>query len=1327
MSMSPLFSLPRVFLTSLGRLCLRGFFSKLGLFIGVVGFSLSGLQAQILITPSLSSVSSELSYCCNRKAAYLTNASGLTAGVSGVLGGGDSTHGSTPDGNMWVSDTGDLNPVLVFDLGASYNLQTARVWNYNEGCCTAFGARAVEVSASLDNVNWSILGTNTFAQAGGGTAEPAQNFSTPAANVRYVRFRLLTNYGGTLFGLSEIRFVAQAVTPVGGLTLYTNSTTVELANAAQKITFVKDGSGRFRVSTAVSDGSAWQPFFDAQRPLIEGASFNLQPTAYTVLTNTAERKTVKFQGSRTSPTYTFDLMVEVEAGSDLARFEIINHLPFGLTTSGQQPTIGLWMNRSSAQYVMHQGPPSATRVAFPPDFNCGFPAAYLWDQQKEAAIFFDLTPATWMAANGVKRFYDMQVKTWGNGTQTALGMYRYNVTGNTIPAGDMTVVFYLYSAWRPQSPGKLSDMLDVALEKFQPLHPATSVFPTNTFEGGDVSWGQFADRTMADLMVSGVTYGKRTNQSYTDAPLPLVTLPTQMNVHPSFPVSDPNDALNAWNFATVNHSLAPGILYSRLKNDPAIKSFVDLKKDALPRFYNSNSRIIASGTQQPAFVFSLELSWQTLAYYQELFSLLDCVAREDFNPAIGGRLLMGLDGLIQCAREVNYVFSVYFNPFNRQPVAFVENAGLGTVREPWSVGSYSYVMVKAYEVTGEARYLAEAQAAMEALMTTMSYTESNNYYTATYSDPFEMPVMELMGNSYGAVAAAKLHQLTNDPKYVAYQRDFLNVLLRMTPWFEDQTDARSRDIRTLGLFYPFVAAATPTSWETAEANLCLAWLLKNDRTNSRAALLARLSNLNRINSLYFYPATFTPAVRSINPGLRTDVGQYFPTENMYTLEFPSGSGGSPDETAIYMSGLGLWNNWLYEALAVATDRQVLVLNLASLEDYEESIRSAPREFLVYNPTQVAQATTITNRLLAAGNYQVTLTDPAGAVLWTTNQTQLQLQAGLPVALNSQQVSYLKIQNESAASLLEELESYRSAGRKLAHAYQLLQEEARDRGIGTNVTQLQALFSAAYQAYQASNYPTAYLQANQIVTNLLVRPPTLAIALSKTKLRTPGIVSFSSYFGSRAPTNLINGSGLTLGASGVLGAADSTHGTDTEGSMWYSNPYATPADTSPVITFDLGELADLLTARVWQYNQPGGFAVYGAKQINISVSVDNTNYTALKTITLAQAGGVAGEPAQDFFTPATGVRYVRFQIANTFAGVAASGLSEVRFITKSSGVDLKLTGLSGEHYRVESSSAIGPTAAWQVLQDIPVLSGSSVTVHDAAPVQLQRFYRAVQLP
>jgi hypothetical protein len=469
-------------------------------------------------------------------------------------------------------------------------------------------------------------------------------------------------------------------------------------------------------------------------------------------------------------------------------------------------------------------------------------------------------------------------------------------------------------------------------------------------------------------------------------------------------------------------------------------------------------------------------------------------------------------------------------------------------------------------------------------------------------------------------------------------------------------------------------------------------------------------------------------VRNLNPGLRQDVGQYFPTENMYMLEFPLGSGAAPPAlTAIYMSGLSLWNSWLYEDLASAANRDVLVLNLASLDDYEPSLRCAHREFLVCNPTDTTVSTTITNQALDPGTYQVTVSDPGGTMLSSTNYTQSQLVAGQPITLTPQQIVYLKVQNTNASNILASIDAYRSAGQRLAYAYQLLQVTARDHGISTNVQQLQGLFGSAQQEYQAWDYASAYSQADQIVTNLQFVPAlTLSIARSTNRLIVPSIASVTSFFGPRPPERLVDSFGLTAGPSGILGASDSTHSND-DGQMWYSDPFSVPADTSPIVTFDLGGVCDLQTTRIWQYNQwPYAFTVYGAKDIEVSVSGDSTNFTVLKTITPARAGGTNGEPAQDFTTAAAGVRYVRLHIFDTFAGAQASGLSEVRFVSASTGVAITLDGIRGLHYRVEYRNSLDSADPWQLLQDIPVLSSTPLLIYDPAPFQSQRFYRAVQL-
>jgi hypothetical protein len=58
----------------------------------------------------------------------------------------------------------------------------------------------------------------------------------------------------------------------------------------------------------------------------------------------------------------------------------------------------------------------------------------------------------------------------------------------------------------------------------------------------------------------------------------------------------------------------------------------------------------------------------------------------------------------------------------------------------------------------------------------------------------------------------------------------------------------------------------------------------------------------------------------------------------------------------------------------------------------------------------------------------------------------------------------------------------------------------------------------------------------------------------------------------------------------------------------------------------------------------------------------------------------------------------------------------------------VNGQVGFHYRVEYRSAVDPTDTWTLLQDIPSLAVSPLTVYDAVPAnQPQRFYRAIIVP
>ncbi|MEI7634244.1 MAG: hypothetical protein WCK47_08195 [bacterium] len=883
---------------------------------------------------------------------------------------------------------------------------------------------------------------------------------------------------GNTTGREELMVVTSAPS-TGSLALVATDSLLEMSNGIQKISFAKDTDGKFRPSVHVWNGSSWELFLDGRRPLIEGAIFNLEPTSYGILENSSIRKLVQFHGVSASPPNVWDIGMEMRADSPLAFFQIASHFQSDITLTAPQPTVALWMNQPSADLTLDQGPLSPTGDVYNTPFVYGFPAAYLWHQGREASVFFDMTPMTWMSRQGVGRFQDVQIKIQPQAGQTGLGMFPRHLSGNKLRAGEMLVTFYLYASRRDAKPTKF-EALDRMMQVFAPLCRADSVFPSNTLAGGEVSWKSFTQQAVSDFQIRNTTYGDL-SVAWDDMPLYLITIGNRMIVHPDRAVASQSQAESAWNFSTVNLHLTPWMLYERLNPNTSAHVFAMVKKQGLPRFYDSVARMVCSGTRQPVHVFTAEISWQSLVFYQKLLEVYEALAPADFNPAITGRMLMGLSGLMQYAANVNYVFSTYFYPGSKQPMDFAENPGLGAIREPWSVGSYAYVLMRAYEMTRNERLRAEAAKALDTFLTTMTYTESNSYFTRTFTESMDMPVMELIGNGYGAVAAFKLYQRSGDPRMLRVSRDFLNTLLRMTIWFEDNTDAVSRELRNTGLFYPFGGAACPTPWETSEANLCMAWMLKNDTANPLTPLLLKLSNLNRINSFYFYPAAYTPTVRALNPSLRRDLGQYCPIEEFYMLEFPGGSTGS-NGTAFYMAGNAMWNYWMYEALAQADNRSIMALNLDVLDDYQETLSSAKRRFIVFNPTTGRLSFNFRILGLAEGNYTMICADSAGNSGAPVVYSSAQLTSGVALALDSLDYARVELRHENANAMLAQIGEIRNTRNNLSLAYSLLQERARDQGTDP-LANLKTVFQSAMQAYDNGNYSAANDSAVYILVQL----------------------------------------------------------------------------------------------------------------------------------------------------------------------------------------------------------------------------------------------------
>jgi len=107
------------------------------------------------------------------------------------------------------------NQEVVFDLGGTYDLAQAHIWQMNQGHAVnntgQRNTRTMDIYVSPDNVTYTqVAGTRTLGVANGSnSALPAETVSLSASNVRYVKFDILTAGSGLAneyVGLSEVRF-----------------------------------------------------------------------------------------------------------------------------------------------------------------------------------------------------------------------------------------------------------------------------------------------------------------------------------------------------------------------------------------------------------------------------------------------------------------------------------------------------------------------------------------------------------------------------------------------------------------------------------------------------------------------------------------------------------------------------------------------------------------------------------------------------------------------------------------------------------------------------------------------------------------------------------------------------------------------------------------------------------------------------------------------------------------------------------------------------------------------------------------------------------------
>jgi MYXO-CTERM domain-containing protein len=150
---------------------------------------------------------------------HIVDGSGFTENLSDIT---LSTHDAGTWITGWFSDGNDVgNPLVDFDLGGTYTVTAAHIWNYNDpnpknrdnwgvnGFTLIFSSDATFGNGDDTSQSFASLpvadGTNTYTGS--------HYTLTPVANVAYIRLKSDTNHvpGQTIQALSEVRFSSTVV------------------------------------------------------------------------------------------------------------------------------------------------------------------------------------------------------------------------------------------------------------------------------------------------------------------------------------------------------------------------------------------------------------------------------------------------------------------------------------------------------------------------------------------------------------------------------------------------------------------------------------------------------------------------------------------------------------------------------------------------------------------------------------------------------------------------------------------------------------------------------------------------------------------------------------------------------------------------------------------------------------------------------------------------------------------------------------------------------------------------------------------------------------
>ncbi len=131
---------------------------------------------------------------------------------------------------MWLSERNDVAGAWIqFDLGQTYELESARIWNWNKTSKLDQGIQNVDILISIDGQDWQTYADNLiFEMANGLETYEGFNLDLGGTAAQFVRLQVNSSYGSDPYvGLSEVEFYTKNPEPatiallgIGSLVLF---------------------------------------------------------------------------------------------------------------------------------------------------------------------------------------------------------------------------------------------------------------------------------------------------------------------------------------------------------------------------------------------------------------------------------------------------------------------------------------------------------------------------------------------------------------------------------------------------------------------------------------------------------------------------------------------------------------------------------------------------------------------------------------------------------------------------------------------------------------------------------------------------------------------------------------------------------------------------------------------------------------------------------------------------------------------------------------------------------------------------------------------------